>query len=188
MRITNNSKKARQKALLGMTVAEMVVAAGVGSIVLTFLAAIFMTSVRSFAEVSNYLAMDRTSRSSLDEMTQKIREASDVTSFTANSLALVITDTNGVSSTVTYAWDEANATLSETTTSGTIVNLSGCDYMEFKMYDSNFSQTSDLNAAKVVGVNCKCSRTLISSKLTTEDMQQAQIIMRKRRFHENYRS
>ena len=45
-----------------MALAELMVSIGVASLVLTFMAAVFVTSSRSFVEMGNYLDMDRTSR------------------------------------------------------------------------------------------------------------------------------
>src|SRR5438046_6747608 len=65
----------------GMTLVELMVAAGVGSLVLMVASFTFMTSSRSFFAMGNYVSMDSASRNALGHMTRNIRQAKRLTSF-----------------------------------------------------------------------------------------------------------
>ena len=58
-----------------MSLVEVMVASGLGSLVLSAVMAITFFSARSFAAVSNYVDLDAKSRTALDKMSQEIRQA-----------------------------------------------------------------------------------------------------------------
>src|SRR5262245_20328865 len=65
----------------GWALAEGMVALTVGITFLVALTGIFVNCSMSFAEVGNYVNMDRNSRNALDRMTRNIRSAKSLTSF-----------------------------------------------------------------------------------------------------------
>jgi len=181
--IKNSTRRAS-----GMTLPELMVSIGVASLVLTFMAAVFVTSSRSFVEMGNYLDMDRTSRNALDQMTKKIRQSKDLTS--SGPTALVF-NYDGAGTTLTYRYNQTSGNLNEEWSGaiGTKTNvlLTACDSLAFSVYnnvlqsDGSFASATGSSQAKIIGVAWRCSRTVLGNKLTTEDMQQAQIVIRNKK-------
>src|SRR5690242_7167986 len=69
-----------------MTLVEMLMAVGVGSLVLMVVGMVFMNGSRAFAAVNNYVSMDGDSRNALDHLTQEIRQAGNLVAFSPTSL------------------------------------------------------------------------------------------------------
>src|SRR5260370_25797736 len=76
----------RAKRLRGMTLVEMMVAVSIGFMALLGMEIVFVNSTFSFADMGNYMLMDRASRNALDHITRDVRNSADLTSFTANQL------------------------------------------------------------------------------------------------------
>ena len=68
-----------------MTLVELMVATGVGSIVLAAVMALSLFSARSFAALGNYVDLDIKSRTALDQMSSDIRQADKLTAATTNT-------------------------------------------------------------------------------------------------------
>lgn len=165
----------------GMTLIEMVVAVGIGCLILMSLAMVFASSSRSFVAIGNYIEMDRSSRAALDQMTRDIRMARNLVSFSPTSIVLTDATTNQFG----YSWSATSGNLVEWKPGGvTNVLLSGCDSLNFTMYKhiplaggTNASTTIPAEG-KSIGVAWKCARKIFGKKYNTEDMQQAVIVIR----------
>jgi len=165
-------------AIVGMTLIEMLVAVAVGSLILMVVAMVFMNSTRAFAAVSNYVSMDSDSRNALDHMSQEIRQAGNLVAFSPTQLKFGYrAQTNSF---LVFNWDATSSQLTEWNTADTTTNilLKGCDQLAFSLYNGSFSPTTNCAQGKGISVSWKCSRTILGSKSTTEDMQQALIIIR----------
>ena len=165
----------------GMTLVELMVATGVGSLALLSIMTVFVTSQRTFVGMGNYVAMEQASRNALDQMTRDIRRSKNLTSFSTNQLVFNYSGTTNL----TYFYDPASRKLSQWKTGGaTNVLLSACDSLTFSMYSNipqpggTFSNTSVVAQGKSISVAWKCSRTILGKKFDTEDMQQALIVIR----------
>jgi len=170
-----------------MTLVEMMVGVGVGSLVLLSVVVIFMTSSRSFAIMGNYATMDRASRNALDHMTREIRKSADVVTCVTNKLQLkydALGNTNLV-----YEWVPATGQVTEqwrtTGATNTSIMLTNCDSLAFSMFMNNtqpgtstYSNTTAAASGKMISVAWTCSRTVLGKKLATEDMQEAQVVIR----------
>jgi len=164
----------------GMTLVEMLIAIGVGSLVLMIIAAVFISSARSFAATSNYVNMDANSRIALDHLTRDIRAAGDLTEFTPTRLKFSkFSQTNTF---LVYSWDPDTRQLvgSSTDSTTTTTFLTECDQLVFSLYDSSFAPTTNISKSKGIRVSWKCSQTVLGNP-TTEEMQQATIIMRNKK-------
>ena len=160
-----------------MTLVEMVVAVAVSSLVLGLIALASTTATLWFGALANYADMDATSRNALDQMSLKIRQAGALTEFTPTHLKFaVLGQTNSF---LVYDWDSATGSLMEWNTGDSITNtlLTGCDQLAFSLYNASFAPTTNLSQCKGLSVNWKCSRTILGRR-TTEDMQQALIVIR----------
>src|SRR6266567_6432778 len=164
-----------------MTLTELMVSVGVGSLVLLAMVMIFMTSSRSFAAMGNYLTMDQAGRNALDQMTRDIRKAKNLISFTTNELVF-----NYLGSTMlVYNYDSSSHQLTQWKTGGqTNTLLTGCDSFQFSMYQNipqpggAFFITTSVSQAKSISVAWKCSRTVLAKKVNSEVMQEALIVIR----------
>src|SRR5882762_9733673 len=81
----NQSGKDRGRTR-GMTLVELMVATGIGSLVLASIMTVFVTSNRTFVGMGNYVAMEQASRNALDQMTRDIRKSKNLISFSTNQL------------------------------------------------------------------------------------------------------
>jgi prepilin-type N-terminal cleavage/methylation domain-containing protein len=174
----------------GMTLFEMMIAIGIGSIVLTMVSLLYLFGLRSFAAMGNYAELDGKSRHSLDVMSREMRQATHVIAAQNSGTTHYITLANlAISPTVTnkYTWDGSSKTLVwehwEAGTITTQTNLTGCSSWTFSMYsrapDTNgeFVVTSDKTMCKLINLNWKCSRTVIG-QINSEAVLTAQIVLR----------
>ncbi len=169
---------ASSRAAQGMTAPEMLVAVGVGSLLLMVMAQVFLSGTFAFAAMGNYVSMDSNSRMALDHMTREIRQAGNLTEFSPTRLQFTLhAQTN---STLVYSWDAGSRQLTEWKTGNTCTNilLTECDQLAFSMLNGAFTPTTNLSAGKGIKAAWKCSRTILGKKTTTEDMEQALIVMR----------
>lgn len=165
----------------GMTLVHTLVGVTIGVLVLTCMALIWVNASYSFAAMDNYMSMDRASRSALDQMTRDIRDSKNLTSFSTNQLVF----TYSGSTNLVYNWDPASRNLTSWMTGGsTNTLLTECDWLQFTMYQSTpqtngtFLTTTTPSQGKSISVAWKCSRTILGQKRNTEDVQEAQIIIR----------
>jgi hypothetical protein len=131
----------------------------------------------------NYWDLDRKSRSALDQMSRDIRRCEALESSTTNTL--VFRDRDG--GLLTYAYNPSAKTLNRIKGATTNVFLSECDYLKFGIYQrtpitGTYEQFAVSNAftCKLVQLNWTCSRKVLGSKLNTESVQSARIVIRKR--------
>jgi hypothetical protein len=163
-----------------MTLIEMVVASGIGTLVLSAVAFLSMFSARSFAAMGNYGDLDRKSRNALDIMSKEVRQSRSLTSFSATKLVFVDNATN----TLTYTYDATAHTLTRQKGTEKTVLLTGCDYLNFDISQRNpsnaftFYPTTNASMAKLIDVSWKCSRTILGSKVNTESVQTAKVVIR----------
>jgi hypothetical protein len=163
-----------------MTLVEMMVAVGIGGVVLAALASLTFYTSRSFAAMSNYADLDRQSRNALDRMTQKVRSASKLTSFASNEVSLLYGG-----QTLRYTYSPTTKTFTENLGSASTVLLKDCQQLQFSMFQRNvmsnsFDQftTSTTNQAKSLIVTWTCSRSLLGNLINSESVQSARIVIR----------
>lgn len=179
----------------GFTLVEMMIAIAVGVAVIATIVMLAIISAQNFVATSNYVQMNDQSRLALDLISREIRNATAVTAFsTSNPQFLRLTNANlGVGSTITYIPGTNILTLSVTGQADRTL-LTGCDSFGFQLYNryplvnsTNISFYRSTNAVtgavdakfcKVVNMSWKCSRTIVGSKLSTEIVQTAQVVLR----------
>jgi prepilin-type N-terminal cleavage/methylation domain-containing protein len=166
----------------GFTVTEMMVSAAIGCIFAAALAVIFMTSTLSFARMGDYIKMDRSSRNALDQMTRNIRRAKLLTFFNSSSVAFKYDDAGTTNLAYRYNSDGAVLTEEWTTGGSTTTNtlLTGCSNLVFSLLDHTLKPTTDVSAGqgKVICVAWTCTGTTRLAQQSTEEMQQANIVIR----------
>lgn len=165
-----------------MTLMEMMVGLGISSLLLALVMTLCAFTARSFAAISNYVALDRASRKALDQLSMMVRESDGVTEFKTNKLTLSFHGEELV-----YEYSPDRRGLFETWKGETKEVLGGCDDFQFSLFQRNpmeatyeqFPATLDVNAAKIVQVSWICSRQLLGKLINTESIQSAKIVIRK---------
>lgn len=177
----NQSGSSRRKRNRAMTLVELMVATGVGSLVLASIMMVYVTSNKTFISMGNYVAMEQASRNALDQLTQDIRKSRDLVTFATNKLVFKYSGTTNL----TFYYDPSARQLLKWKTGGqTNVLLSNCDSLKFSMFGNvpqaggTFATTTTVSQGKSISVAWRCSRTVLGKKINTEDMQEAQIVIR----------
>lgn len=164
-----------------MTLVEMMVGVAVGLLVMLVVVVTAVTSSHNFAALGNYRGLNQTSRVTLDRMTKEIRQAANLSSFSTNKLVFIWSG----STNLTYTFDAAAKKLIRSKTGEADKNLLiQCDYFEFSMFKSapqvggSFVKTTLPLEGKVIGINWRCSRTILGKACNTEDVTSALIVIR----------
>jgi len=163
-----------------MSIMEMMVALLIGSIVIAAVYSLTLFTAKSFAAMANYGDLDNASRNALDTLSRDLRQSRSLASFATNRLVLVDCNTNNL----TYSWDQSARQVTRTDVNGSAVLLSQCDYLSFDISQRNpsnnftFYPTTNASLAKLVDVSWRCSRTIFGSKVNTESVQTAKIVIR----------
>ena len=175
----------RRHSAAGFTLVEMMTSVGLGLLVLTSVSILYINGNECFMSMGNYQNLDRYSCNCLDVLSREIRNSTAVASYTTNQLVL----TNailGQSVTVTYNSGSHTLVLKKTGQPAQ-TNLLGCDSWSFSLYNRapnistntiTFNATTSAANCKLIQMNWKCSRTILGSKLNTESVQTAQIVLR----------
>ena len=173
-----------------MTLIELMIATGVGSVVLAAVMALTLYSARSFAAVSNYVDLDVKSRYALDRMSQEIRQANGLTVCNSGNLVFSGTEpATGAAYTLTYTYDSGAKTLTrrKSTEAQAQTLLSQCNTLNWSMYQRNMTNgtdqpipTTDVTQCKLIKLTWICSRDIFGKSVNTESVQSAEIVIRKK--------
>ena len=148
----------------GFTLAEVMIAATLGSFVLLGILTAFLFLVRSGANLRNYNDMESQARKALEIFAEDTRQASAVTWTSADSITLVVNSAN-----VTYAYASGNFT--RTTNSGTRTLLTGITTFSFLAYSITGTAITDFSTAAALiaanGVTKQIQISLSASRNTT---------------------
>jgi prepilin-type N-terminal cleavage/methylation domain-containing protein len=180
----------RHGAHRGFTLPELSVSIAVSAIILTALLTFTSYAARSFAGMENYVDLEQKSQNALDVMTSEIRQTQCLTNFTTRTLA----SGQAVTNSLTF-WDSDNSNLTYTFTNDVLVRSKGgvdtvllenVDYLTFQLYQRNpkyaeWAQfdAGDIATCKLISVSWVCSRSILGSRINTESVQTAKIIIRK---------
>ncbi len=194
MKIFSTKELSRGKRTSGMTLVEVMVCVALGSIILAMAGSLWLFGSRSFAAMGNYTDLDARSRAALDLMSREIREATGVTGFQNSGTTRWLQVTNGQQGAViTYTWDASPRTLvCQKTGEADQIYLTECDRWDFDLFQrapqkggsyvffpaTNTAGAYDLSICKLINMSWRCSRTLLGSKLNTESVQTAQVVLR----------
>jgi hypothetical protein len=180
--------------LAGVSLVEVMVAMGLGSLVLASVASLSLYGTQSSMALVNYSDLDSKSRYGLDVISREIRQATAVVAMDVSSnKSLTLTNASlGLSSRLT--WNAGARTLTlERTGQAPLTALTECDQWNFSLYQrtpfitptnvffypaTNSSGVLDLTLCKLINMSWKCSRQIMAKKLNTESVQGAQLVLR----------
>lgn len=188
-RPTAGSNRPLTRCLAGFTLVEAMIATALGTLVMAVVAALSIYSARTFNAMSNYVDLDVHSRNALDVIGREVRNSTAVVDCRTNVAVNYIVLTNTDSATfVKITWDTNAATLTlDKTGQPTQTLLTGCDRWKVWLYNRaptltstniSFNLATNLASCKLVNMSWKCSRLILGSKLNTESVQTAQIVLR----------
>ena len=170
----------------GFTLVETMVALGLGTLVLLYVMAMFVSGVTNFTGLGNYASLTGQSRMALDLLSRDIREATQIVGCQTSLPTKTLTLTNAFEgTTVTYTWNSATGVLAcDKTGQPTRTLLTGCESWDFSFYQRNpnngwtFFPTTDLTLCKLINMSWKCSRTVVGQRKNTENVTTAEVVLR----------
>ena len=175
----------------GLSLIEMIVSLGVGSIVLAIVGMLTVGALRSFVVMGNYSSLDVRNRLAVDKITRDVRQAESVAISPPGSTPKWIEfETRfGDSPKVRYTWyasDFYTNTLICDKGAQTEVYLTGCEQFDFALYQrapisgvaNSFDTATNSALCKMVDLKWKCSRTLLGKKFNTESVQAVRVVLR----------
>ncbi len=156
---------------------------GVASVVMMFMLSFAFFTNRSFASLTNYLELDQKTETALDRMSGDIRQVNSLTSYSSNNLTFQ--DYDGV--TLQYAYNSGSQTLTRTKSGKTETLLTGCNSLQFSIFQRTPSNatfqpysTATVTNTKVIELTWNCSRKILGSSANNESMQSAKVVIRKK--------
>lgn len=191
MKLSSLPGAARRRSPLfvhGYTLLELVIALFAAFLLAGAVVALTIFTAKAFAMIGNYADMDAASRNAIDTISREIRDASDLLAYSTNnpSYLLFTNATAGTATKVIYNADDRTVTVQKTG-EGTRTFLTQCDSWDFSLYNRvpiisatnvTFYTTTALNQVKLINLSWTCSRSVLGSKLNTEIVLTAQVVMR----------
>jgi prepilin-type N-terminal cleavage/methylation domain-containing protein len=191
-------RKARGKSkptARGFTLLEVILAMGLGTVVLAGVASLSLYGAFSSVAVVNYTDLDSRSRNALDVVGREIRQATALVSFQTNLPVKSLTFTNTFTAQgIRLSWDSTAGTiLFQLTGQPDRTILTECDRWDFALCQrtpwisatnivfypaTNNAGVLTPSLCKLVNMSWKCSRTILGRKVNTETVQTAQLVLR----------
>lgn len=180
------SGKSRFKTQGGWTLVEMMVAVSIFSISAAAMASLYFFGITSFYSLIDYSALDQANRLAMDTMTQEIRGAQQITSYSTNPASITFINQAGL--TVTYTFTGSDEQLTRYDGLSTTMLLTNCNLLAFNLFTrcpsnavwGSFPPASGnwSNSVKVINFTWKTSMSLPKGEVDSEDVQTAYIVMR----------
>jgi len=175
----------------GFTIMEVMVAAGISSMLAVVIGVLTVYGERSFALMASSADLDSQSLNALDVLSRELRDASAVTSAQTNlpikSLSLTCVDDSSGTRQLNITWDGEQRTLTLAKTGQTNwVLLKDCDDWGFTLCDRAailttsdvyFRNVTNIAQCKMVNLAWSCSRTNFGS-VRTASSQKLQVGLR----------
>lgn len=175
----------------GFTLVELLVAAGIGSFILTGVLAANRVVVRTGLRAANYAEMEAQTRRALDTLGGDLRCATAFTYNNASDITLTIPTTGLATTSVTYAWTSATGSLfrvpgaDSSATTGRIYLVRGIPSgsggaagLTFTRYDRDGNTTTSNSATKRIVVQFSAQRTGTTLVTTNQNAITATFVMR----------
>jgi type II secretory pathway component PulJ len=179
----------KSRPLRGFTLLDLLVGTAVSSVIMTVLISFTVYAAKSMAAMTNYVDLEQKSQNALDTMTSDIRATKFLVSYGTKQLngvtiTNVITFKDSDDQDLTFNYTD-NVLLKQKGGQSTVL-LTNVDYLSFQVFKRNpvpntYEQypTSDATNCKLVSVSWICSRGILGSRMNTESVQTAKIVIRK---------
>jgi prepilin-type N-terminal cleavage/methylation domain-containing protein len=173
----------------GFNLTELSMSIAVSAVILTALLSFTVYAAKSTAAMENYVDLEQKSQIALDTMTRNIRQTRSLASYhtrTHNGATitnvLVFNDVDGTP----LSYHFTNDVLLQIKGGATTTLLTNVDFLTFQIFQRNtvansYDQfpTATTAQCKLVSVSWICSRRILGSRLNTESVQTAKIVIRK---------
>jgi type II secretory pathway pseudopilin PulG len=178
----------RFKSQLAFTLAEMLLAIGISSLIAIALATTLFFGARSMSALNNYVALNRAGRAALDQMTLDIRAAYAVSNYVGSLTNCSKVEMEGAGELpLTYEFNSTAKTLQRMANGTTNTLLTNC-LGHFELFQSalitnswnHYQSPASAADIKVVLVKWTCSRRMYGTlnNTNTEDQVTARILIR----------
>lgn len=176
------STKLKPSRSAGFTLVEMMISVGIGMLLLAVCMSLSLYTSQSIASLTDSVDLGARSRHAIDYMSKKLRQASAVTSFSSNSVAVTF-----LGRPLTYTYDPDARTLEEKVDQNTPRTLlKECDNVTFTLFKrtpitnsfTQFPAGTTLREAKVIQVSWQCERTRLGRVSGSAEMASARIVLR----------
>ena len=171
-----------------MTLIELMVGIGVGSIVLAVVSILTVFGARSFASMGNYTILEQQSTIGVEQITRELRQACGVLAWQTNAMPKWLLVTNPTGYTVKYSLDtDGQITRLKSSQTQPDVLLTGCDSWTFSLLNgapqtNGFKPATNMSDCKMISMSWRCSRFMgKTNSVNTEAVQTARIVMRNKR-------
>jgi prepilin-type N-terminal cleavage/methylation domain-containing protein len=165
----------------GFTLVEVMVVVALIAISMGMLLGASFYTGRSIASLTDSVTLGMQSRSVIDRMSMKLRQAEAVTAFATNSITVTSGGTN-----LSYTFTPGNRRLTEVENGTSTVLLDSCQTLFFELYKRNpvtnsfdqFPAANVLSEAKLVRVSWACSSTGLGKSTGSSELVSAKIVLR----------
>ncbi len=175
----------RSNRCRAFSVIEMLVASSIAAATFAMVSTTFLFHTRSHAGLANYVNLDQKSRNALDLMSKQIRRAQWLSDYGTNYLTFE--DFDNTPLTYTYDPDAKTLVRSKSGTADPQPLLTECDFFKFAIFQRNPVGGTYDEYPTAVATNCKlvqltwiCSRKIMGTRMNTESVQSAKIVIRRR--------
>ena len=185
--VFKHSSIARSRRTAAFSLVELMVSLSIGLMVLAAATVLWAYASKTTASLLNYVELSTTSKNALDRISQTIRNASAVESFSTNQMVLWIPRSDNTTNTdkVTFTYDAATQKLTRTKGTEKMTLLTECSYFEFKVFTrvpidgtENLNPTTTTATAKVVQMKWNTSRKLTGDQNTSQSLISSRVVMR----------
>ncbi|HEX5221065.1 MAG TPA: prepilin-type N-terminal cleavage/methylation domain-containing protein [Verrucomicrobiae bacterium] len=175
---TTSTKPSRRAAF---TLVELLVSVGIASLLMVVVLSLSLYTTRSIASLTDSVDLGARSRHAIDRMSQKLRQASAINSFSPSAVSVVFKG-----KTLSYTYDAAEKKLIENEQGAQTTLLENCDRLTFTLYKrvpitnsfTQFPANTTISEGKVIQVSWDTSRTLVSRRSGSAEMASARIVLR----------
>ncbi|MCI0747742.1 MAG: hypothetical protein L0Y58_20235 [Verrucomicrobia subdivision 3 bacterium] len=120
-----------RRAQHGHSTSELLIALGLGGLLLCQLCSLWFYTSRSFAAQASYVGLDQDSQRALDRLSKEIRQAKGLTSFAANEMVFKDIDD------LPLAYSVVDRALVRIKGSQRTVLLTDCDWLKVSIFQRN---------------------------------------------------
>lgn len=171
----------RRRRVAALTLVELMFSIAIGMIALGAAMVLWGYATKTCATLMNYSEMAMSSKLGADTISQEIRNATVISSFSSSQLNLL--DPDGTPVAIAYDSASSNVTYSKSGTTKTL--LTGCTSFQFKLYQRVPQPGTDVltevfttNLAKVVQMQWSCERQLTGDKKNVESLLSSKVVIR----------
>lgn len=147
----------------------MLIALGISAVILTGVLGATLQLARSSVRVTLYAEMDTQVRRAFEQLSGDLKSASAITWNAASDLTVTKENSDGTTTTLTYAWDSSTQQFyrvpgaSSAAASGRIALISGATALSFSRLDSSGNAAATDNATKQIRVGLTLRRTAVGA-------------------------